>query len=172
MYHNLYQQNMLQTVLAAEQTFCEMNVGSPISMHICLFLYAYVHVSFLYACSVSQISIPVLFQCIVCISMYIFMATLFRDVCTLCMLHELSFTDGSWLNFVYIECMIKVIHYNESICEFFQYMHHLLYKFIHSIIIGLKMAETRRRTSCATTLNDRETRRKDRSKYHYRNRTC
>ena len=34
------------------------------------------------------------------------------------------------------------------------------------------MAETRRRTSCATTLNDRETRRKDRSKYHYRNRTC
>ena len=37
---------------------------------------------------------------------------------------------------------------------------------------GLKMEETRRRTSCATTLNDRETRRKDRSKYHYRNRTC
>ena len=37
---------------------------------------------------------------------------------------------------------------------------------------GLKMAETRRRTSCATTLNDRETRRKDRSKYHYRTRTC
>ena len=37
---------------------------------------------------------------------------------------------------------------------------------------GLKMAETRRRTSCATTPNDRETRRKDRSKYHYRNRTC
>ena len=37
---------------------------------------------------------------------------------------------------------------------------------------GLKMAETRRRTSCATTLNDRETRRKDGSKFHYRNRTC
>ena len=37
---------------------------------------------------------------------------------------------------------------------------------------GLKMAETRRRTLCATTLKDRETRRKDRSKYHYRNRTC
>ena len=37
---------------------------------------------------------------------------------------------------------------------------------------GLKMEETRRRTSCATTLNDRETRRKDHSKYHYRNRTC
>ena len=37
---------------------------------------------------------------------------------------------------------------------------------------SLKMAETRRRTSCATTLKDRETRRKDRSKYHYRNRTC
>ena len=37
---------------------------------------------------------------------------------------------------------------------------------------GLKMAETRRRTSCTTTLRDRETRRKDRSKYHYRNRTC
>ena len=37
---------------------------------------------------------------------------------------------------------------------------------------GLKMAETRRRTSCATTLNDRETRHKDRSKYHYTNRTC
>ena len=37
---------------------------------------------------------------------------------------------------------------------------------------GLKRAETRRRTSCATTLNDQETRRKDRSKYHYRNRTC
>ena len=35
-----------------------------------------------------------------------------------------------------------------------------------------KMAETRRRTSCATTLKDRETRRKDRPKYHYRNRTC
>ena len=37
---------------------------------------------------------------------------------------------------------------------------------------GLKMAETRRRTSCATTLKDQETRRKDHSKYHYRNRTC
>ena len=37
---------------------------------------------------------------------------------------------------------------------------------------SLKMAETRRRTSCATTLKNRETRRKDRSKYHYRNRTC
>ena len=36
----------------------------------------------------------------------------------------------------------------------------------------LKMAKTRRRTSCTTTLKDRETRRKDRSKYHYRNRTC
>ena len=34
----------------------------------------------------------------------------------------------------------------------------------------LKMAETRRRTSCATTLKDRETRRNDRSNYHYRNR--
>ena len=39
-----------------------------------------------------------------------------------------------------------------------------------SVRIRLKMAETRRRTSCATTLKDRETRRKDRSKYHYR--TC
>ena len=37
---------------------------------------------------------------------------------------------------------------------------------------SLKMAETRRRTSCATTLKDREIRCKDRSKYHYRNRTC
>ena len=37
---------------------------------------------------------------------------------------------------------------------------------------SLKMAETRRRTSCAATLKDRETRRKDRSQYHYRNRTC
>ena len=36
---------------------------------------------------------------------------------------------------------------------------------------GLKMAKTRRRSSCATTLKDRETRRKDRSNYHYRNRT-
>ena len=35
-----------------------------------------------------------------------------------------------------------------------------------SVWIRLKMAETRRRTSCATTLKDR------RSKYHYRNRTC
>ena len=30
----------------------------------------------------------------------------------------------------------------------------------------------RRRTWCATTVKDRETRRKDCSKYHYRNRTC
>ena len=36
---------------------------------------------------------------------------------------------------------------------------------------GLKMAKTRRRSSCATMLKDRETRRKDRSNYHYRNRT-
>ena len=36
---------------------------------------------------------------------------------------------------------------------------------------GLKMLETRRRTSCATTLKDQETRHKDRSNYHYRNRT-
>ena len=36
---------------------------------------------------------------------------------------------------------------------------------------GLKMAETRRQTLCATTLKDRETRRKDRLNYHYRNRT-
>ena len=36
---------------------------------------------------------------------------------------------------------------------------------------GLKMAETKRRTSCAATLKDGETRRKDRSNYHYRNRT-
>ena len=35
----------------------------------------------------------------------------------------------------------------------------------------LKMAETRRWTLCATTLKDRETRRKDRSKYHCKNRT-
>ena len=36
---------------------------------------------------------------------------------------------------------------------------------------GLKMAKTRRRRSCATTLKDRATRLKDRSNYHYRNRT-
>ena len=35
----------------------------------------------------------------------------------------------------------------------------------------LKMAETRRRTSCTTTLKGQERRRKDRSNYHYRNRT-
>ena len=36
---------------------------------------------------------------------------------------------------------------------------------------GLKLAETRRRTSCATTLNEVETRRKDHSNYQCRNRT-
>ena len=35
----------------------------------------------------------------------------------------------------------------------------------------LKMAETRRQTSCTTTLKDQETHRKDRSNYHHRNRT-
>ena len=35
----------------------------------------------------------------------------------------------------------------------------------------LKMVETRRRTLCATTLKDQETRCKDGSNYHYRNRT-
>ena len=35
----------------------------------------------------------------------------------------------------------------------------------------LKMAETRRRTLCETTLKDQETHRKNRSKYYYRNRT-
>ena len=36
---------------------------------------------------------------------------------------------------------------------------------------GLKMVETRRRTSCATTLKDGETRRNDRSNYHCKNTT-
>ena len=36
---------------------------------------------------------------------------------------------------------------------------------------ALKIAETRRRTSCATTLKDRETRCKDCSNYHCKNRT-
>ena len=35
----------------------------------------------------------------------------------------------------------------------------------------LKMVETRRRTLCATTLKDQETRCKDLLNYHYRNRT-
>ena len=37
--------------------------------------------------------------------------------------------------------------------------------------LGLKMAKTRGRTLCATMLKDRETRRKDRSNYHCKNRT-
>ena len=36
---------------------------------------------------------------------------------------------------------------------------------------GLKMAETRGQTLCATTLKDQEIRRKDRSNYHCKNRT-
>ena len=62
LYHNLYQQNMLQTVLAEERAFCEMKVGTPISMHICLCLDAYVtHLFYIHVLALSQLSIPVEF---------------------------------------------------------------------------------------------------------------
>ena len=41
-----------------------------------------------------------------------------------------------------------------------------------SVRIQVEMAETRRRTLCATTLKDRDTRRKDRLNYNCKNITC
>ena len=53
---------MLQTVLAEERAFCEIKVGTPISMHICLCLDTYVmHLFYIHALALSQLSIPVEF---------------------------------------------------------------------------------------------------------------